>query len=51
MPLVLYGVWRKTMPGIREAIEQKNWAEAQEQINTDATIINHLALYLDGISH
>lgn len=26
-----YGV--KTMPGIREAIEQRNWKEAQEQIN------------------
>ena len=25
-----YGV--KTLPGIREAIEQRNWKEAQEQI-------------------
>ncbi len=34
-----YGV--KTLPGVREAIEQKNWKEAQEQINV-------LAETLDG---
>ena len=39
-----YGV--KTMPGIREAIEQRNWKEAQEQINIDAESINKLAAYL-----
>lgn len=39
-----YGV--KTMPGIREAIEQRNWKQAQEQINIDAAIINKLADYL-----
>ncbi|MEP6617404.1 MAG: transferrin receptor-like dimerization domain-containing protein [Ginsengibacter sp.] len=39
-----YGV--KTMPGIREAIEQRNWKEAQEQINIDAAAINKLAEYL-----
>ena len=33
-----YGV--KTMPGIREAIEQRNWKEAQEQIEADAKAIN-----------
>jgi len=42
-----YGV--KTLPGIREAIEQRNWKEAQEQINLDAAAINKLAVYLAGI--
>jgi N-acetylated-alpha-linked acidic dipeptidase len=39
-----YGV--KTMPGIREAIEQRNWKQAQEQIIIDAEVINKLANYL-----
>ena len=39
-----YGV--KTMPGIREAIEQRNWKEAQEQIIVDAKAIIKLADYL-----
>lgn len=39
-----YGV--KTMPGIREAIEQRNWKEAQEQILVDAKAIAKLADYL-----
>jgi N-acetylated-alpha-linked acidic dipeptidase len=38
-----YGV--KTLPGIREAIEQRNWNEAQEQIVIDAKIIMKLASY------
>lgn len=42
-----YGV--KTLPGIREAIEQRNWKEAQDQINLDAAVINKLAEYLGGI--
>ena len=42
-----YGV--KTMPGIREAIEQRNWTEAQEQIAVDAAAINRLAEYLSVI--
>ena len=33
-----YGV--KTLPGIREAIEQRNWKEAQEQIGIAAVAIN-----------
>lgn len=41
-----YGV--KTLPGIREAIEQRNWTEAQEQIAIVASKINNLAAYLDG---
>lgn len=43
-----YGV--KTMPGIREAIEQRNWKEAQEQIIIDAKAITKLADYLKEIS-
>jgi N-acetylated-alpha-linked acidic dipeptidase len=39
-----YGV--KTLPGIREAIEQRNWTEAQEQIGIVAQRINSLAAYL-----
>ncbi len=39
-----YGV--KTLPGIREAIEQRNWKEAQEQIGIDARAINQFADYL-----
>ena len=42
-----YGV--KTMPGIREAIEQRNWKEAQDQIEVDAKRINGLAEFLHNI--
>jgi N-acetylated-alpha-linked acidic dipeptidase len=42
-----YGV--KTMPGIREAIEQRNWKEAQDQIEVDAKTINDLAAYLKNM--
>jgi len=38
-----YGV--KTMPGIREAIEQRNWEEAQQQIEVTAKTIAGLAKY------
>jgi N-acetylated-alpha-linked acidic dipeptidase len=41
-----YGV--KTMPGIREAIEQRNWPEAQDQIYVTAKAINKLAAYLSS---
>jgi len=41
-----YGV--KTLPGIREAIEQRNWAEAQDQIAVVAQHITNLAVYLNG---
>jgi len=39
-----YGV--KTLPGIREAIEQRNWPEAQQQIAVVATAVMRLAEYL-----
>jgi N-acetylated-alpha-linked acidic dipeptidase len=43
-----YGV--KTMPGIREAIEQKNWKEAQEQIEVDTKTIIRIAEYFKVLS-
>lgn len=39
-----YGV--KTLPGIREAIEQGNWSEAQEQIQQVANALNKLKDFL-----
>jgi N-acetylated-alpha-linked acidic dipeptidase len=42
-----YGV--KTIPGVREAIEQKNWSEAKEQINQVAGAIEKLSSYLDAL--
>jgi N-acetylated-alpha-linked acidic dipeptidase len=43
-----YGV--KTLPGIREALEQSNWQEAQEQITAAAGSIDKLAAYLQKIA-
>jgi N-acetylated-alpha-linked acidic dipeptidase len=43
-----YGV--KTLPGIREAIEQRDWIEVQKQIVMDSNIITKLAEYLNVIS-
>jgi N-acetylated-alpha-linked acidic dipeptidase len=43
-----YGV--KTLPGIREAIEQHNWPEANAQLQTAATRITALAQTLDQIT-
>ncbi|MGB4397943.1 MAG: M28 family metallopeptidase, partial [Daejeonella sp.] len=43
-----YGV--KTIPGVREAIEQRNWKEAQEQIGIVAGRIMKLAEHLNGAS-
>jgi N-acetylated-alpha-linked acidic dipeptidase len=34
------------MPGIREAIEQRDWKEAQQQINIAASAIGKLAEHL-----
>ena len=42
-----YGV--KTLPGIREAIEQRNWKEAQEQIEVAAAVLQKFSDYLDAI--
>ena len=43
-----YGV--KTMPGIREAIETRKWAEAQEQIGMVAKAIKKFTGYINGIN-
>jgi N-acetylated-alpha-linked acidic dipeptidase len=43
-----YGV--KTLPGIREAIEQRNWKEAQEQVDLDASVLKSFAAHLDSIA-
>jgi len=43
-----YGV--KTIPGVREAIEQRDWKEAREQIVVVADAIMKLANYLRNIS-
>ncbi len=40
-----YGV--KTLPGIREAIEQQNWKEAEEQILIAAKLIEQFAAAID----
>ena len=42
-----YGV--KTMPGIREAIEERKWKEAQEQIVVDAAAIDRLSNYFKAM--
>lgn len=42
-----YGV--KTLPGIREAIEQRNWKETQDEINTTAQAIIRLTDYLQQL--
>jgi N-acetylated-alpha-linked acidic dipeptidase len=42
-----YGV--KTLPAVREAIEQKNWKEAQEQIFVLTEVLNKYNFYLDKI--
>ncbi len=44
-----YGV--KTMPGIREAIEQRDWDLAQKQINVAANRISKLAIYFSDINN
>lgn len=42
-----YGV--KTMPGIREAIEQRNWKETGQQILVMSAVLNTLSAYLNNI--
>ncbi len=42
-----YGV--KTLPGIREAIEQRKWTEAQEQIGVVANALKKFTDYINGI--
>ncbi len=42
-----YGV--KTFPGIREAIEQRQWKEAQQQIEVAALVMTQFNVYLDKV--
>ena len=42
-----YGV--KTIPGVREAIEQRNWKEVTEQVNVVSMAIMNLAVYLQKL--
>jgi len=42
-----YGV--KTVPGIREAIEQKNWIEVNEQMMEVSKSLERLAVYLEQL--
>ena len=41
-----YGV--KTLPGVREAIEQRFWAEAEDQIRFTATALVSYAAWLES---
>ena len=41
------GYGAKTVPGVREAIEQHNWAQAQEQIGIAASAIDRAATQID----
>lgn len=43
-----YGV--KTLPGVREAIEQRNWKEAQEQIEVAAKAIDRYTTSVQAAS-
>lgn len=43
-----YGV--KTLPSVREAIEQKDWKEAQEQIVILARTLNHFNIYIKALN-
>ena len=43
--VVGYGV--KTVPGVPEAIEQKQWNEAHQQIEVVAGVINNYAAEVD----
>ena len=43
-----YGV--KTLPGIREAIEQHKWDEAGEQIGIVATTLEQTAAQIDRVT-
>jgi N-acetylated-alpha-linked acidic dipeptidase len=40
-----YGV--KTLPGVREAIEQRNWKEASDEVTIIAETLDHLAAEID----
>jgi N-acetylated-alpha-linked acidic dipeptidase len=46
-PGLLTGYGAKTIPGVREAIESRRWAEAQEFIGRTSEILDNCAAHLD----
>lgn len=44
-----YGV--KTLPGVREALEQKNWSEANEQVKIVSQTLESLATHIEKATH
>jgi N-acetylated-alpha-linked acidic dipeptidase len=38
----------KTLPGAREAIEQKNWSEAVEQIKIISGVLDGMASHIEA---
>ena len=40
----------KTLPGVREAIEQRNWKEAEEQIVIVSAVIDGLSAEIDNVA-
>jgi len=57
-PGVYSGYGAKTIPGVREAIEQKHWDEANSEIvrissvlNNESDLINSAAKELEGVKH
>ena len=56
-PGTLTGYGAKTLPGVREAIEQKNWREADDQIprlartlGAEADLVNRAAEQLEKLA-
>ena len=44
-----YGV--KTLPGVREALEQKNWSEANDQVKIISKTLENLATHIEAATH
>lgn len=44
-----YGV--KTLPGVREALEQKNWVEANEQVKVVSQTLEGMAAHVNEAAH
>jgi N-acetylated-alpha-linked acidic dipeptidase len=44
-----YGV--KTLPGVREALEQKNWTEANEQVSVVSKTLYAMSAQIDAATH
>ena len=45
--VALPGFWYYTIPGVREAIEQRDWKQADEQIKVVSEIIDSFSDNLD----